>query len=158
MITFTIIAIVVIIIIKFLMYSSKPENQIEANDIRKKFKPFIDTIINSYMQNNVSCSVEDIDDDKRCVVIQTDKLSINDDKITHFIYFMNDSFKIEIIYKIFSLKFNKIYTYKVSEMDGQRQINEAKDILRNFTHLKLQFEKDNEVTIIEEIIDKNLYN
>ena len=140
------------------MYSSKPENQIEANDIRKKFKPFIDTITNSYLQNNVTCSVEDIDDDKRCVVIQTDKLSINDDKITHFIYFMNDSFKIEIIYKIFSLKFNKIYTYKVSEMDGQRQINEAKNILRNFTLLKLQFEKDNEVTIIEEIIDKNLYN
>ena len=64
MITFTIIAIVVIIIIKFLMYSSKPENQIEANDIRKKFKPFIDTIINSYMQNNVTCSVVDVDDDK----------------------------------------------------------------------------------------------
>lgn len=158
MITFTIIAIVVIIIIKFLMYSSKPENQIEANDIRKKFKPFIDTIINSYMQNNVTCSVVDVDDDKRCVVIQTDKLSINDDKITHFIHFINDSFKIEITYKIFSLKFNKIYVYKVSEMDGQRQINEAKNILRNFTHLKLQFEKDNEVTIIEEIIDKNLYN
>lgn len=158
MITFTIIAIVVIIIIKFLMYSSKPENQIEANDIRKKFKPFIDTIINSYLQNNVTCSVEDIDDDKRCVVIQTDKLSINDDKITHFIYFMNDSFKIELIYKIFSFKFNKIYMYKVSEMDGQRQINEAKNILRNFSQLKLQFEKDNEVAIIEEIIDKNLYN
>lgn len=158
MIIFTIIAIVVIIIIKFLMYSSKPENQIEATDIRKKFKPFIDTIINSYMQNNVTCSVEDVDDDKRCVVIQTDKLSINDDKITHFIYFMNDSFKIEITYKIFSLKFNKIYAYKVSEMDGLRQINEAKDILRNFTHLKMQFEKANEVTIIEEIIDKNLYN
>jgi hypothetical protein len=48
--------------------------------------------------------------------------------------------------------------YKVSEMDGQRQINEAKNILRNFSHLKLQFEKDNEVAIIEEIIDKNLYN
>jgi hypothetical protein len=158
MIAFTIIAIFVIIIIKFLMYSSKPENQIEANDIRKKFKPFIDTIINSYMQNNVTCSVEDIDDDKRCIIIQTDKLSINDDTITHFIYFMSDSFKIEITYNIFSLKFNKIYAYKVSEMDGLRQINEAKEILRNFTHLKLQFENDNEVTIIEEIIHKNLYN
>lgn len=158
MIAFTIIAIVVIIIIKFLMYNSKPENQIEASDIRKKFKPFIDTIINSYRQNNVTCSVEDIDDDKKCIIIQTDKLSINDDTITHFIYFMSDSFKIEITYNIFSLKFNKIYEYKVSEMDGLRQINEAKEILRNFTHLKLQFENDNEVTIIEEIIYKNLYN
>ena len=43
-------------------------------------------------------------------------------------------------------------------MDGQRQIKEAKDILNNFHHLKLQFEKDNEITIIQEIMDKHIYN
>lgn len=158
MFTFTIIALVIIIIIKFLMYSSKPENQIEASDVRKKFKPFIETIMNSYMKSNIMCSVKDIDDDKRCVVIQTEKLTINDDKISYFLYFMDNSFRIEIIYNIFSLKFNKNYNYKVSEMDGQRQIKEAKDILNNFHHLKLQFEKDNEITIIQEIMDKNIYN
>ena len=88
MLTFTIIALVIIIIIKFLMYSSKPENQIEASDVRKKFKPFIETIMNSYMKSNIMCSVSDIDDDKRCVVIQTEKLTINDDKIFYTLYFI----------------------------------------------------------------------
>lgn len=158
MITFIIIAIAAIIIIKFLMYSSKSENQIEVNDIRKKFKPFIDTIINRYLQNSIICKLEDIDDDKRCVSIQTEKLTINDDKVTHFIYFKDNSFYVEIIYTIFSLKLNKTYNYKVSEMDGQRQIREAKEILTNFYNLRLQFEIDNELTIIEEMINKNLYN
>ena len=158
MFIFTIIALVIIIIIKFLMYSSKPENQIEASDVRKKFKPFIETIMNSYMKSNIMCSVSDIDDDKRCVVIQTEKLTINDDKIFYTLYFTNDSFRIEITYNIFSLKLNKYYNYKVSEMDGQRQIKEAKDLLNNFHHLKLQFEKDNEITIIQEIMDKHIYN
>ena len=142
MFTFTIIALVIIIIIKFLMYSSKPENQIEASDVRKKFKPFIETIMNSYMKSNIMCSVSDIDDDK----------------IFYTLYFTNDSFRIEITYNIFSLKLNKYYNYKVSEMDGQRQIKEAKDILNNFHHLKLQFEKDNEITIIQEIMNKHIYN
>jgi hypothetical protein len=158
MITFTIIAIVIIIIIKFLIYSSKPENQIEAVEIRKKFKPFIETIINGYSQNNIMCLLEDVGEHKNCLVIQTGKLSINDDKITHFMHFLNNTFKIEITYNIFSLKLRKTYIYNVSEMDGQRQIKIANDILKNFLLLKLQFEAENETTIIEEIINKNLYD
>lgn len=158
MITFVIIAIVIIILVKFLFYASKSENQIETEDIQKKFKPFIEAIIKKSSENKINCTIKEFHPDQTCLMIQTDSLSINKDSITHFLYIEGDQFSIESTYTLFILEFKKIYNNKVSTMDGQTQITEAREFLSDFFEEKIKFQEENESLIIEKMMEQHLYN
>ncbi len=134
MIAFIIIAII-------LIYSFKTENHIETPDIRKKFEPFIEATTQRYLQNKINCSIEDVDTDKRCLVIHTEILTINEDKVSHFLYINGNNFLVESTYTIFDLKLTKTYNYKISEMNRETQIREAKNTLSDFFDHRMRFEK-----------------
>lgn len=158
MITFVIVGIVVIVLVKFLIYASKPENQIESQEIQTKFKPFIDAILQNYLQIKINCTIKDFYPDNTCLMIQTESLSINQDTVSHFLYLTGDQFFVESTYTVFELKFRKIYNFKISKMDGLTQKMEAKEFLNNFFDEKIKFQEENESLIIEKMMDQHLYN
>ena len=157
MIVIILIAIVVFVLIKFLFNNSKSENKIESNDIRVRFKPFIDVVVNSYKELGIEAKIADIDNDKRAVVIQTDYLSENKDKINHFLMIKGDIFHIEITYFILSLKFRKVYDLQISNMDNYFQKINSQKIIKDFEILRNEFQSENEALIMEEMVNKFLY-
>lgn len=157
MIVIILIAIVVFVLIKFLFNNSKSENKIESNDIRVRFKPFIDVVVNSYKELGIDAKIADIDNDKRAVVIQTDYLSENKDKINHFLMIKGDIFHIEITYFILSLKFRKVYDLQISNMDNYFQKINSQKIIKDFEILRNEFQSENEALIMEEMVNKFLY-
>ena len=157
MIVFIILAVIAFVLIKFIIYASKSENQIETDDIRKKFKPFIDVIIESYVKYDIKTIITDIDDDKKAIDIQTEYLSDCKDKIDHFLMIQGNTLRIEVIYFIYDLKFREIYTLEVSRMDGRMQTIESERIIKDFHRKKIKFQEENELEIIQEMTNRFLY-
>lgn len=158
MITFIVIAIIAIILIKFFVYAAKPENQIESKSVREKFKPFITVITDGYEKNGINYKVSDIDEDERAILIEAVYLTPTSDRINHFLLVKNNVFYIEMTYFIGSLSFKQVYNLEVAKMDGYFQKVNSQKIIDDFHRRKVEFQSENELQIIQEMTSKFLYD